>query len=126
MLFFRNYLFNTLIFFIMFLMYSIYAMTTNIISFKGTFEFEPNMECFVSEEDDCGISVISAGVKVLNQQEDINHYSFVQSYLGLGFVILWGILYLVKTYLDKRFIMQKKRERTSVSNFTLVFSRVPL
>lgn len=73
----------------------------------------------------CGISSIGAGSKVLNQTENANKLSVIQSWIGVGFVALWGLLYIIKTHTEQIFIYEMEEKRISASDFTLMLTHVP-
>lgn len=93
-LFFKNYLFHSLVFLLMFLIYSIYSLVTNIKVFNDA----NGIDSLCLWPYTCGLSQIGGGSKVLIQYGDSNRLSLVQSWLGVAFVAIWGILYSVKTY----------------------------
>lgn len=82
----------------MFLIYSLFALITNIKSYDQNLTKE--FVCIFSStvNGGCGLSPIGAGSKVLYRNETTNYYSQVQSWLGVGFVSLWGLLYIIKTH----------------------------
>jgi hypothetical protein len=80
---------------LMFFMYSIYAMATNSISFDSD-EKTRNFIC--SDTNGCGLSNIGAGSKVLVQNPSKNLMSQIQSWIGVAFVFIWGILHVVKSH----------------------------
>jgi len=100
-LFFKNYAFNALIFTLMFLTYSIYALITNIQSFNDS-----NGTSGICLLSGCGLSPIGAGSKLLQQTDTKNRYSFIQSWIGVGFVALWGIFYAAKTFMEDKFVIK--------------------
>lgn len=65
-LFFKNYLFHALVFFLMFLIYSCYALVTNIITFNNNNNVD--VLCFFTSTA-CGLTRIGAGAKVLHQDK---------------------------------------------------------
>lgn len=98
-MFFKNYLFHALIFFLMFLLYSLFALITNINIFdkaNGT-----TILCVLNRSvGGCGLSPLGAGSKILNQSDTSNRFSQIQSWISVAFVILWGMLYLIKTIVE--------------------------
>jgi hypothetical protein len=81
----------------MFLIYSIYALVTNIIVFNQ--QNATSAMCLINiSTSGCGLSPIGAGSKILNQNDYINKLSQIQSWIGIAFVIFWGILYIYKTH----------------------------
>lgn len=93
-LFFKNYTYNAIIFVLMFLIYSIFAIVTNAefndVLYDGIMCVLPG--------SDCGVSHIGAGSKILEPDTEKNRLSRIQSIIGLAFVVLWGILNIVKTH----------------------------
>lgn len=63
LLFFRNYLFHSFVFLMMFLFYSIFAMITNVISYNDDLSSAP---LCVDTYASCGIIKISAASKIFN------------------------------------------------------------
>lgn len=53
--------------------------------------------------------MIGAGNKLLNlnltNTDNTNRLSQIQSWLGIAFVILWGLMYIIKTYQEEKFII---------------------
>lgn len=89
----------------MFLIYSLFALITNSNSYQKNQNYSST--CFVSNT--CGLYMIGAGNKLINLNysfiDDTNHLSQIQSWLGIAFVILWGLMYVVKTHTESKFII---------------------
>lgn len=83
----------------MFLIYSMFAIITNIRVYTDT--NATDTLCFLTAQSNggCGLSPIGAGNKVLNQTENSNRLSMIQSWIGVGFVSFWGLLYILKTHI---------------------------
>jgi hypothetical protein len=102
-LFFKNYFFHFIIFILMFLIYSLYAIGTNVTVYNqnsGSFLCSQNMTC--------SLAVISGGskvVKLLNYVPYSQLYCKIQSWIGVGFVILWGFLYIIKTIKEDKYVI---------------------
>lgn len=83
----------------MFLLYSLFALITNIDIFdkaNGT-----TVLCILNwSVGGCGLSPLGAGSKILNQNATSNRFSQIQSWISVAFVILWGLLYIVKTIVE--------------------------
>jgi len=106
----------------MFLVYSIYALATNVKIFNQNNNV--NSLCFLTSTA-CGLSQIGAGAKVLHQDDYVNKLSKVQAWIGVAFVGLWGILYMLKTYFEEKFIIGMEEKRISASDFTLMLTHIP-
>lgn len=120
-LFFKNYFFHAIVFLLMFFIYSLFSLITNIKIFNqqnGT-----GVLCFVT--NNCGIATIGAGSKVINQNDYKNHFSQIQSWLGIAFVIVWGLMYAIKTFVEDRFVIGLSERRISASDFTLMLTHIP-
>lgn len=95
-LYFKNYLFHVVVFLLMFAIYSLFALITNIKAFN---DYNGSSAlCILTLSEGCGLSPLGAGSKVLHQNDTVNKYSQIQSWLGIAFVIVWGLLYVVKTH----------------------------
>lgn len=90
-----NYCCHAIAFVFMFLIYSIYALVTNIKSFNENTGM--GITCLVTDES-CGVFILNTGSKLLNQNEETNRYSVTQSYIGLGLMIAWGFAHCIYTY----------------------------
>ena len=127
-LFFRNYLVNALIFFLMFLIYSIFAMSTNLVSYNQANQTQKNILCLLNDSettDGCGFSAIGAGSKVIEHNESKDTYSQIQAWIGVGFTIIWGLIFIIKTHADESFLANMETNRVSSSDFTLMLTHVP-
>jgi hypothetical protein len=115
-LFFKNYFFHTIVFVIMALVYSLFALVTNVEifdMFKTDYE-SPNE-----------LSPIGAGSKVLEQNAFKNSMSQMQSWLGVAFVIIWGLMFTAKTFFEEKFIYEMERKKVSASDFTVMLTHIP-
>ena len=127
-LFFKNYMVNILVFALMFLCYSIFALSTNLTSFNQDQGTQKDILCLMSSStaaNGCGFSAIGAGSKVLNQNDTKNHLSQIQSWIGVAFTILWGVIFIIKTHMDEKFLVDMETNRVSASDFTLMLEDVP-
>lgn len=126
-LFFRNYLFNSLVFLLMFLIFSIYAIATNVKAFDEYSSEQAQKQCIIDDANvgKCGFSRIGAGSKVLVPNDANNKMSQIQSWLGIAFVILWGLLMALKTHLEEKFFIDMEMKRVSASDFTLLITNFP-
>lgn len=84
--------------FLMFLIYSLFALVTNIITYNEVKNTSVNCIFSKTSNGGCGLSSIGAGSKVLNQSTNANYLSQIQAWLGVAFVALWGFLYIIKTH----------------------------
>jgi hypothetical protein len=102
--------FTTLIYFIVifsaaFLMYSLYAMITNlnassIYRFYLEAEIE-NLALVCAQSGECSTANIGLGSKLANYDEFKNEIA-VQTVLGFMFVIVWGSIIIQKYRSDKQ------------------------
>ncbi len=88
----------------MFLIYSLFAFITNIRVYNDTNSTQVMCILTASSNGGCGLSPIGAGSKVLNQNSNSNTLSVIESWIGVGFVALWGFLYIIKTHTEQKFI----------------------
>ena len=51
--------------------------------------------------------------------------SQIQCWLGFVFVVVWGAIFLLKTYLDDKMEAKIKSEKVTACNFTLMFKNFP-
>jgi hypothetical protein len=79
----------------MFLVYSLFALATNVKIYQKINE----LQCS-NDVSRCSLLTISGGSKVLyfDQSGEANDFSNVQAWIGVIFVLLWGMLYMIKTY----------------------------
>lgn len=73
----------------------------------------------------CGFSDIGAGSKVLSQTSDKQTMSLIQSWIGVAIVVLWGVLNIIKTHIEEKYIVDIETKRTSASDFTLMIKNFP-
>ena len=100
-LFFKNYLYTALIFLAMFIIYSIFALASNIAATGIDITTESAL-CFIPgnpTSDLCDLASIGAGTKLLSPDSSKDRLSRIQCWLGVGFVVIWGIVIMVKTHM---------------------------
>jgi hypothetical protein len=116
-LFFKNYFFHGCLFLLMFVVYALFALITNVTH-------APICTSYFS----CGVAMIGGGSKM--RPEFISNPSqtslnLVQSAIGVIFVVVWGILYIIKNKKEADFVAEISSKRVSASDFTLMVTHVP-
>ena len=51
--------------------------------------------------------------------------SQIQSWLAVAFTVLWGLIYIIKTHMEQKFIVEMETKRISASDFTLMITHFP-
>jgi hypothetical protein len=124
-LFFKNYFFHAVVFLLLFLVYSVFALVTNVLNYYA----QLNQLLCIDTLLPCGLAIIGGGSKRLAFNPPDNKFqenmTQIQSWLAVGFVILWGLLYIVKNIIEDRFVMIMHDKRVSASDFTLMLTHVP-
>ena len=80
---------------VMFLIYGIFALVTNVIAAQA---YQPDDPAVNAHQ---GILIISLGAKKLNATQENNHYYVVQCWLGVVTVFVWGLLFMFIKYFEK-------------------------
>ena len=52
-------------------------------------------------------------------------YYVVQVYLGLLMCVLWGVLFVVKTFKERQISMQQDKQAATASDFSVMFTNLP-
>lgn len=104
---------------IMFLVYGIFALVTNIIAAT---KFQPTDNNLTSNQN---ILIISLSSKQANRTEENETFYYIQCWLGLVFVIIWGIFLIFIKYMEKDQEIKVSQETISASDFSVVMHDVP-
>lgn len=83
----------------MILIYSIFAIITNISASSAYKNSTENSTILVSQKSYEGILLISLGSKQLHATNLDKVYYTIQCWLGVGMIVVWGILFGIIKYL---------------------------
>lgn len=83
----------------MFCVYSIFAIVTNVEDFNKDSEINKFLICGSANH---GLCDISAGSKVLWQNDEKKKHNYIQAWIGVALVIIWGVLNIIKTYFEEK------------------------
>lgn len=97
---------------IMTLAYSAFAIATNVVASQNT--------CYLSK-----LCMVSEGAKQTNAIDAVTNYYMIQSWLGLGMVIIWGFYFFYMSYKERKLELDSDMHTKSASDFSLMVEFLP-
>lgn len=97
------------------LLYSIYALVTNLIASGKYDTSDPT-----SIDTTMTWVSLSLGSKQMNRTETNKRYYYIQAWIGAGTMIIWLFLLFAVKYFEKSEEVRVEEETISASDFSLV------
>ena len=80
------------------LIYSIYALATNVIA---TGNIDLNNLTNVDQYTNADVITISLASKEVHQTEENKTFYFIQSWIGMAMVLIWTFAFFIMKYFEK-------------------------
>ena len=109
-----------------FAIYSIYSLITNIISSNIYRSNLPDQELDNKDNSFEGFLVLSLGSKQLHEKPRDQNYYLIQCWLGVAFIVLWGIIFIWIKYKEMIGEMNLLRETKSAADFSITIENYPV
>ena len=117
-LYFQTLILISILLALLFCIYGIFALATNILAFNRFTQHE-------TIPAEINFLTISISAKQLNQTDQNNNFYFIQCWLGLVIVIIWFIAFIMAKYFEKNDEILIDNRTKSASDFSIVIEGVP-
>lgn len=96
--------------------YSAFALATNIMASTEACKY------YVV----CSLTTISQGAKQTTASDVNSNYYMIQSWIGIGLAVLWGLYFMYMSYKERKLEIESDLRTKSASDFSLLIENMPV